>query len=425
MLPARFRTFWLGETVSLVGSATTATLIPLVAASELRAGPLAMGLLTAATWLPWLLLGLPAGAVLDQLPPRPVMIAADLVAAGAAAAVPALWALHALTVPALVTVAFLLGCSAVVFRAALPRLVTRVVDSTQLGRANSRLYATESASTIAGPGIAGALAAIAAAAAGVLLDAVSFLVSAACLASLRLDRPARRPRPDPLLRRIRDGLAVVVQDPILRYYPLLGAAANFGLTGLTALQVLYLVDDLRAGHLVLGLVLACAGVGGALGALLGPYAAGRLGSARADVRLQLISAGILLVPLATPGLGVAWMAAGLLVSGAAIAGSNVIRATWRQTYVPDHLLARVGTLSLVLGFGTMPIAALVAGWLGGLVGVRVAIAVMLGVHVAAVLTMPFSPVAGRRDLPTRSGSSSRDGDGRVPDADVAVARSAA
>jgi predicted MFS family arabinose efflux permease len=308
----------------------------------------------------------------------------------------------ALTVPALVAVAFVIGCCSVAFRGALPRLITRVVEPADLGAANSRLYATESASYVVGPGIAGGLASVVTAAGAVVLDALSFLFSAACLARLRPRPGADDDGREPFLRRIRVGLRVVGSDPILRYFPFLALAANFGLTGLTALQVLFLVDEVGASEATIGIVLAVAGLGGVLGAGLGPYVARRMGSARGDMCLQFASCSILLVPLATGGAGLGWMIGGLLVSESAIVASNVIRTTWRQRYVPQELLGRVSTINQTIAFAAMPVAAVLAGWLGHAIGVRAAIAVMLCVHVAAVLTMPFSPVGRIRDLPERA-----------------------
>ncbi|WP_309244159.1 MFS transporter [Micromonospora parastrephiae] len=403
-LPRAFQVLWFGEAVSLFGTATTATLLSLLAATQLDAGPGWMGILAAASWSPWLILGLPAGALADRWPPRTTMIASDVVAATAAATVPLLWVTGTLSLAALVAVAFVIGSCAVLFRAALPRLVTRVVDADQLATANSMLYATESASTIVGPGLAGLIAQAVSAALGVLLDAISFLISAACLARIR---PASR-APDHALavleesfiQRIRAGVTVVARDRYLRYFAGLAAVQNFGLTGLLTLQVLFLVDELAAPQAVTGLVLATGGVGGVIGGLLGPHIARRLGTARGPITLQLTSCSCLLVLLADPGAGVAWMTAGLLLCEFAIVADNVIRSTWRLTYVPDHLQARVSTTIQMLAFAAMPASGLASGWLGQQLGIRTALAIMLGIYVTGALTMPFGPLKGRRDLPT-------------------------
>lgn len=394
-----FRVFWAGEAVSLLGTATTATLIPLLAATELDAGPLWMGVLTAATWSPWLVLGLPAGAVVDQLSPRAAMIGADLIAGAAAGVVPLLWVTGRLSLLSLTVVAFTIGSCAVVFRAALPRMVIRIAPPEQRSAANSRLFATESASTIAGPGIAGLFIQVASAALGLLLDAISFLVSALCLSRIRPATVATTAEREPLRTRILAGVTIVVHDRFLRYFACLATVQNFGLTGLLSLQVLFLADTLAAPGVVIGVVLATGGVGGVVGALLGPRIAGRLGTARGSVTIQLASCSCLLVPLASPGWGVVWMAAGLLVCESAIVADNVIRTTWRMSYVSENLQARVSTTIQLLAFAAMPLAGLVAGWLGHQFGVRQALALMLAVHVAGALTMPFGPVGRRRELP--------------------------
>lgn len=397
-----FRLFWLGEAVSLLGTATTATLLPLLAVTELGAGPAWTGALAAATWLPWLLLGLIAGAVVDRLPPRGVMITSDLVAAVAAFSVPLAAWVGTLRLGHLVAVGFAIGCCTVFFRAAMPRLILGVTEADERGRATSRLYATESGSTIVGPGLAGGIATVVTAVTGVLLDAISFLVSALCLWRTRpTEVETARDAAEPLRTRIGSGLNVIRRDPILRFTVPVAAVQNFALTGLISLQVVFLVDDLDASSAVAGAVLAATGIGGVAGALLSPHVARRIGTARAMVALQLISCSFLLVPLATPGIGTAWMVVGLAVGEAALLGDNVVRSTWRLSYVPAHLQGRVSTTTQVLVFSTMPLAGIVAGWLGHQVGVRPALAAMLALHVAGALTFPFGPVGRRRDLPER------------------------
>lgn len=396
-----FRLFWFGEAVSLLGTATTATLLPLLAATELGAGPAWMGALAAAAWLPWLILGLPAGAVVDRLPPRPVMISADVVGAAAAVSVPLAAWVGAVTLGHLLGVAFAIGCATVFFRAALPRLVVRVVPTDELGRANSRIYATEAGSHVVGPGLAGLLAHAVTATVGLLLDGLSFLVSAVCL--WRVDSTPRPKEPmvgsDDVARRIGEGLRVVANDRFLRFSAPVAAIQNFGLVGLLSLQVLFLVDTLRASPAVTGAVLAMGGAGGVVGALIGPRLASRLGNSRASVLLQLASSGCLLIPLATPDGGIALMVVGLLCAEVPIVADNVIRVTWRMAYLPEHLHARVSTTLQMLAFAAMPLAGITAGWLGQALGVRAAIAVMLSVHVAAALSFPFSHCGRQRVRP--------------------------
>ena len=176
-----FRLLWVGEGVSVLGSMTTSVVVPLVAVTVFDAGPGWMGLLTAAAWLPWLLIGLPAGAWVDRSDARRVMIAADLGAAAAIGSVPLAWALDLLTLPLLVLATRGVGGEGVAPGSAAVPLVTRIVAEPDLARANARVVGTESAMQVLGPGLGGLLVAVFSAATAVLVDVVSFLVSAFCL----------------------------------------------------------------------------------------------------------------------------------------------------------------------------------------------------------------------------------------------------
>ncbi len=213
-LGANFTLLWSGEGVSLLGTATTSVLLPLLAVTHFDAGPGWMGLLTAAVWLPWLLIGLPAGAWVDRLDPRAVMITADLVSAAVLVSVPVGWWLEFLALPQLLVVALLSGTATVFFHTAYVKLLPMIVAHEGLETANARLSGTESAMQIAGPGLAGLLAQLVTAAAGIVLDVVGFLASAFCLWRIKINRP-QLPDTVPVERlraRIAEGVRVVARD---------------------------------------------------------------------------------------------------------------------------------------------------------------------------------------------------------------------
>jgi predicted MFS family arabinose efflux permease len=361
-----------------------------------------MGALATAAWLPYLVIGLPAGAWVDRLPPRAVMIAADLVSAAAYASVPVAWALDLLTLQHLVVVAFTGGVATVFFRTAYSVLLPQVVVPEHLEAANGRMFGTESAMQIAGPGLGGLIAQLLSAALGLLLDAASFLVSAFCLWRIRPERPApdKQETTAGLGERIREGVDFVRHDRYLPWLTVIGGLSNLGLTGFGALMVLYLATDLELDPSGIGIVMMAGSSGGLLGALVATRISRRLGSGRASTVLQL-GAGFpaLLLPLAWPGAGAVLVVVGLFLAGACIVAGNVIRGAWRQRYVPAHLMGRVVTTTQMVNFGTMPIAGLLAGWLGSTLGVRETIAVMAAVHVVGSLAILISPFRGLRDLP--------------------------
>lgn len=395
-----FGLLWFGEGVSVLGSATAGVLLPLVAVVSFHAGPGWMGTLAAATWLPWLVVGLPAGAWVDRLPARTVMIVADLAAALLVGSVPLAWWAGVLTLPHLLVVALLGGTCAVFFRTAYVSVVPQVVPGAGLETANARLLGTESCAEVAGPGLAGLLTRLVAPAAGLLVDSLSYLVSAACLVRVR-----PRPRPplppaEGLRSQIRVGLRFVVRDPYLRWLSGLGGLSNLGLTGYQALLVLYLVRDLHVAPPQVGLLVALGAAGGVLGAVLGAPAARRWGSGRASTWSFVLSGPpALLLPLAWPGPGVALVVAGLFLVGAGVVAGNVVRAAWRQRYVPAALMGRVVVTVAVVNYGTMPLGALLAGGLAGAVGTRTTIGVMAGVHLLAGVGLLLSPLGRLRTLP--------------------------
>ena len=408
-----FSLLWLGEGVSVLGNATTSVLLPLLAVVAFDAGPGWMGILTAAAWVPWLLIGLPAGAWVDRLPARRVMVVSDLVAAAVLVSVPVAWAVGSLTLTHVVLAALGNGTCTVFFRAAYPALVRQVAPAEQQERVFARLFGTESAMQVAGPGVGGLLAQVGSAALGLVVDSVSFLVSAACLAMLRLT-PAVSPSPTdapprPSLRTsIREGVDYIRGDRILRFFTVVGGVSNFGLTGYGALLVLFLVRDLGMSPATVGAVMATGSIGGFLGAALATRVSARLGSARAIVWLQVVAGPTaLLVPLATRGAGTAYLVAGQLLVGTGVVAGNVIRGAWRNRYVPEAMLARQVTTAQVVNYGTMPIAGLVAGLLGTQLGLRPTITVMAAVHALACLSMFWSPLRGLRDMPEVNRSEGR------------------
>ena len=405
-LGRNFALLWFGEGVSLLGNSTTSLLIPVLAAVRLHAGPSWMGVLAAAAWMPWLLIGLPAGAWVDRLPPRLVMIVADLGAAATLLVVPIVSSLGWLNLPELVMVTFTGGVSTVFFRAAYAKLLPLVVTPGQLESANARMFGTESAAQVAGPGLAGVIAQVSSAAAGLCADAVSFLVSAWSLSQIRTARETTpssalgdQKRPG-VVKEIREGLDLVFHDRNLRTITVIGGLSNFGLTGYAALLVLYFVHILGLSASAVGLVLMLGSVGGVLGATVATRLARALGTGHASTMLFLVAGpSALLIGLPTRRGQIALSVLGLALVGAAVIGGNVIRGAWRQRYVPGHLMGRVLTTSQVVNYGTMPIAGVAAGWMGGHLGIRATILVMAGVHAATCVSAAFTRFGRSRALP--------------------------
>lgn len=404
-----FSLLWFGEGVSVLGSMTGTVVLPLLAIEHFNATPFQMGLLTAAVWLPWLLLGLVVGALVDRFDNRRVMIGADVASAAALATIPIGSRIGVLGIGQLLAVALVTGTCTVFFRTAYAGLIPRVVPDEHLDGANARLVGTESAMQVAGPGIGGALVGLVGAIGAVFAQTATFLVSALCLCAIGSSRTSTVPSSPPprhaareILTEVQEGIRVTAGDPFMRLFALTGGISNLGLTGYQGLLVLFMVRDLHLGPGAIGQLMSLGAVGGVLGAVIAPGLARRWGTARAII-LLIVPTGpaALLIAAAGPG-GHAWpLAVGPFLVGVGVVGANAIRTAWRQRYTPEELLGRTIGATAVLNFGLMPLGGVLAGWLGGQVGLRPAIAVMATIHLLGTLVNLAPPLRARRDLPTR------------------------
>ncbi len=400
-----FRLLWFGETVNQFGNAMALVVVPLLAVVVLRASTFEVGLLTATGYLPWLIIGLPAGAWVDRLPARRVMIVCDLVCALLYLSVPCAAWLGVLTLAQLTLVVLLGGATNVMFLTAYQVNLTSLVAADQLAEGNAKLQGSASAAAFAGPGLAGVAARSLGAATALLVNAGSFLVSAGCLLRIKTDAaPApRESRPRTRLRtEISAGIRLVAGDNYLRRLTILSGLANFALDGYAALVVVFLIRVVRVSEAEVGLLMAVPGLGGVLGALVARRAAERFGSARV---LLLAALGlvpfVLLIPLTERGPRLGLFVLGTLCAVVGIGVYNVIAATFRQAYSPPGMLGRVTATMRVLAFGTGPLGALIAGALGAWLGVRAALWIMLGVAASSGLTLVSRDFFGRRNLPAQ------------------------
>jgi MFS family permease len=368
-----FRWLLLGQTTSQFGAQISGVAVPLLAVSTLHASPFQAGLVTAAGTLAFAVIGLPAGAWLDRVRRRPVLVASDLSRAALLASVPLLAWLGLLRLTHLMVVSLLIGVARVFFDVGYQSYLPTVVGEQRLIAGNSALETVRASGQIAGPGLGGWLAGRLGAANVLGLQAVTLTVSAVCLLAIK----AREPRPAPrsglpaLPAQIKQGLAFVARSPVLRALALTSAAGNFSFAVASAVNFIFLVRTLGLSAAAIGLVLATGSVTALVGAALTPRLARRFGSARIIwLSLAVTGPAALLGPLARPGWSV-----GLVVAGAAAGelGQIVYAITsvsLRQRLCPPELLGRVNATMRILIMGLFPVGALLGGVLGERFGIR-------------------------------------------------------
>jgi predicted MFS family arabinose efflux permease len=403
-----FRLFWTGESLSEVGNSVAVFAVPLVAIDTLHASTFIVTLLTAMVWLPWVIIGVPAGAWVDRLPLRRVMLASDAVSVAVYASVPVAAWCGVLTVAQLIAVVLIAGAASVFFNSAYQVLLPGVVDEADLTEANAKLLGSREVAQIGGPGLGGLLAQAAGPVTGLLADAVSFVVSFCCLAAM--PPPRDRRSDDPAAGGVLDGLRFAWRDPYVRAITAFSSLGNLALTGVDALMVVFLVRTLGLSSGAAGLVLASLGVGGVLGALVARPLGRRFGTAR--TMIFAVPSGLcfaLLLPLADKGPRLAFACVALVCTGSVVVIGNVIVDSFMQAYVSPDIFGRVISGTWAVGFAMMPVGALLAGVLATALGVRAALWILTALIAASGLTFLLTPMRHLRDLPRRPAETANPG----------------
>ncbi|MEV6974202.1 MFS transporter [Kitasatospora sp. NPDC093806] len=401
-----FRKLWIGETTSGLGTAVGNVALALVAVVTLDASPFMVGVLTASAWVPWLFLGLLAGAWVDRWPRLKVMLVCDLLLLVLFGSVPVAGWFDALTMAQLIVVALLAGAVKVFFSTAYSAVLPTLVAKPDLLEANVKLRSGDSAAEIAGPGLAGLLSQAFGAASGLLADAVTYLVSAFCLGGIRAEeKPPARSERRGILREIGEGVRFLVHDPYLRTLASFAAVGNLGLNGIQAVQTVFLVRSVGVTPGGIGAVFAVVSVGGLAGAALAGRIARRFGTARGLLLCELVAAPfILLLPLAGTRLPLAVSAVAWSVAVCGVIAGNVIAGSFYQGYCPPAMIGRIRASASTVNFSAIPVGALLGGWLGEVLGARTTIWIMASVLLSAGAVLLASPLRGLRNFPDRPAS---------------------
>jgi MFS family permease len=373
-----FGRIWFATGATAIGAQVAQLAVPLLAVVSLHASSGQVGLLGAAQWLPFLLIALPVGMLVDRRRRRPLLIAAEWIRVIGTTAIILLGVAGVLSLPALLLLVVLVGCGGVVFEVAYQSFLPSVVPRERLDAANSRLQATEATALVAGPGVGGLLVQLLGALPTLGVTAVGSLMSAVSLSRLPESFTPATHRKKPAARDLLDGLRFLKQDRILS-----------GLLGFSAISnpfaqwitLLFIVDAVRRLHLTtgqVGVVLAIGAVGTLLGAATAPAVAHRLGVLRTIVITAAVDPLVLFVlPAAVPGWGVSGLitalGAAFAVNGYAVGLDTVLVTTVRQTRTPDDLRGRVNATTRMVSYGTIALGAAIGGLVGQLFGVRLAL----------------------------------------------------
>ena len=402
---ADFRRLWLSLTITSFGAQITNLALPLTAALLLRATPLQMGILVALEALPFALVSLHAGVMLDRVRKLPVVIASDLTRAAALLIIPLCAWRGVLSVDVLYAVGFFCGVQNVVGGAAYQVLIAQMAGRERLVEANAKVALGETSSALIGPGIAGGLIQLLTAPFAIAIDACGFVASALMLRRMRVphDVPSPRIGRQSMGVEIREGLALVFRNDTLRALALVAAAWQVLHHMQVAVLILFATRELGLSAGAIGVAYMAGGLGCVIAASSAERLSRRFGVGATIVYGLLLTAfgwqafGLIRgsTPTATLLLG-----AGMLLFdfGAVLYAINYLAL--RQALTPDRLLGRMTATMRFLAVAAAPLGSLAGGALATVIGLRHTLWVVgsLGI-VLCLVAMRWSPVRLHRRLP--------------------------
>ncbi|MFF9847273.1 MFS transporter [Streptomyces litmocidini] len=380
-----FGRLWTAAVVSRFGDSLRTAALPLLAAS-LTDDPFLIASVTACGFLPWLLFGLLGGAVADRVDQRRAMWAVDLVRAGLVAAFAAAVALGHASVALLLALAFALTTLQTLFDNAATALLPALVPAETLAGANARLMTGQqlAGGLLAGPVVPVLL--LAGPAVPYATDALTYVLAALLVASLRTGAPERPPRPagSTLRAEMAEGLAVLRADRSLRRLCIATTLCNIGMGALIATLVVHVTDGRpagTAGNTAYAATITAYALGAVAGGFLARRIAERTGRMRAVFLAGTVQTGCLVLMGAVPVLGVSIGA--MAVFGLMGTVWNVQQTTLMQERAPEGMLGRIAAAFRTLAVAGAPLGALLGG--GAAAG--------LGPHTPALLAAALFALA--------------------------------
>lgn len=366
-LGRRFRLLLAASGISNVGDGVMGAALPLLVAALTR-DPLLVAAATLLNRLPWFLFAVTSGALVDRMNRRRVLVTTDVIRAGLVGVLAVAIAADAATLPFVYVIAFGLGLAETFFDTSAEAFIPALVPAKDLPAANGRLQAFEwVGGAFAGPPLGAALFA-AGAAIPFGLNAASFAVAAALVASIpgRFDAP---PRTDRTLRsEIAEGVRWLWHQRVLRTLSIMAGVTNLLMFGIIAIFVLFAQDILGVSDTGYGVMLSVLGIGGLAGALTAPAVVRRVGPGT-TVQLSVVLSVVLTVIMGV--ISNPWIAAVVLgFYGVQLTLWNVVAISLRQTLTPDALRGRVAGVSRLLTWGTQPLGAAIGGVAASLFGLR-------------------------------------------------------
>jgi len=385
-----FRRMFLSEGSAGVGSQVSLLALPLTAIVLLHSSAFQVGVLSALGTLPYLLIGLPVGAWLEQGRRRPTLIYSALGRGAVLVAVPILWALGRLDVEALYVVAFLVGLMTTFYDIAWQAYLPSLVGTARLHEATARLSLCDSGAQVVGPGLAGALIKALSAPVALLVDALGFGVAGISVARIRRPEPAVVGTADGTKwhEQVAEGLRFVAGHSLLRWTAVFTGCVNAVSASLNVVLVLFEARVLHFSAGAIGAIFFAGNFGFVLGAPLVRRVTARVGIGKTLLLAALIAGcAPALFPLARAGAAAPLLVAGWFLRALASPFFYVNQISLRLAITPARLLARMTATMKFVVIGAMPVGSFLSGALAGILGARSTLWLIAGVSALSVVAV--------------------------------------
>ena len=398
-----FLRLWGAQSVSAFGARITREGLPIMAVMTLGASPSALGVLAAVAGAAGLVTSLGSGGFVDRSARRPILVWTDLGRAAALLSLPLAAWFHVLTLVQVYIVAAGIAGASALFDIADHAYLPSLIDPERLTEANARLGSTDGAAEMAGPALAGVLFQWLTAPVAVLVNAATYLVSALLLSGIRATEQVEGAPSDRtgLLSGLATGARLVFGNPLARV--LLFTSTVGGLFGgvFGALYILFVLRTLGLGPVVLGLGIACGGLGALTGSLVAPRIAQWLGVGPSIVLCSAGSAlGTMVLLFAPPHSAgaVGYLVAQQFVGDFLGVIPIILGTTLLQSIIPLEALGRVRAVFRGASGFAMVLGALAGGAVGQAVGVRETLFLAIGGLLLGPVIAVFTPLWKTRDM---------------------------
>jgi MFS family permease len=401
-----FRRYWSAAILNGFGSYISALALPLCAALLLKATPSQMGMLGAAAAIPFALLALPAGVFLDRNRKLPILLASKAVQAVTLASIPVAYWLGMLSIHWMYAVSFICGGCNVVGGGAEQIFLTNLIGRDRLTDAQSKFGATDSASRLLAPGLAGMLIQWLTAPYAVMVNALGFIASILLLRNVDANDPKPPPSSKHPLRDIHDGFRFIWGQPLLRTLAWASGAWHMLFYGFAALHVLFATRELGMSAGMLGVAQMIGGIGVLVSSMmLKPltrrYGAG--GTMLIGISLCAFAYAVTpTIPAKLFGMPMASAIACAAMSFFLDCGVMLFLmpyTTMRQRVTPDEYLGRMVSTMRFLTVAVAPVGALAAGYIGEHFSIRTGLACVAAGGIALTIILALSATMRETRLP--------------------------